>query len=76
MGGTGNLRTLRISGANGSRTFMSMIANGSNSGAGSTRRMYGYFAAANKSPSQFYSSVFGIRFGEFKNNAQYFIGRQ
>jgi hypothetical protein len=67
MGGSGNLRTLRLSAANGSRTLMSIITGGSSSGAGSTRRMYGYYAANNNSPSQFYNSVFGLHFGAFKN---------
>ena len=76
-GGTGNLRTLRISGSNGSRTFMSILADGGNgAGAGSTRRLYGYYMAQNQTPTMFYNSVFGIRFGQFKNRIQQFLGRQ
>lgn len=42
-GGTGNIRTLRNqSGTVGYRTLGSILANGS--GAGSTRRLYGYYA--------------------------------
>lgn len=44
MGGTGNIRTLRNqSGTVGYRTLGSILANGS--GAGSTRRLYGYYAS-------------------------------
>jgi hypothetical protein len=44
MGGTGNIRTLRNqSGTVGYRTLGSILANGS--GAGSTRRLYGHYAA-------------------------------
>jgi hypothetical protein len=43
MGGTGNLRTSKLSATGGYRTFGSMVANGL-SGAGSYRRVYGYYA--------------------------------
>ena len=44
MGGTGNIRTLRNqSGTVGSRTLGSILASGS--GAGSVRRLYGYYAS-------------------------------
>ena len=44
MGGTGNLRTLRNqSGTVGSRTWQSILASGGG-GAGSFRRVYGYFS--------------------------------
>jgi hypothetical protein len=49
MGGnTGNLRTMRISATGGTRTLASMIANGATSGAGSYRRLYGYYANINQ----------------------------
>ena len=48
MGGTGNLRTLRNqSGTNGSRTLGSILACSSGAGAGSVRRVYGYYANRN-----------------------------
>ena len=44
-GGTGNIRTYRISASNGYRTIGSMLANGSSgAGAGSGRRIYAYYA--------------------------------
>lgn len=43
-GGTGNIRTLRgQSGTNGYRTLGSIIASDSSAGAGSFRRIYGYY---------------------------------
>jgi len=56
---------------------MSILADGGNgAGAGSTRRLYGYYMAQNQTPTMFYNSVFGIRFGQFKNRLQQFLGRQ
>jgi hypothetical protein len=57
-GGTGNLRTSRLSATSGSRTFASMIANGL-SGAGSYRRVYKYYANLGQL-AQFYA-LLGIR---------------
>jgi hypothetical protein len=46
MGGTGNLRTLRNqSGTVGNRTLASILASANGSGAGSFRRVYGYYAS-------------------------------
>jgi hypothetical protein len=72
MGGTGSLRTLRISGANGSKTLGSLIANGSSSGAGSTMRMYKYYTSLGYSTQSFYFDVLGLSFGEFKGRRQLF----
>ena len=70
-GGAGTLRTLRISGANGSKTLGSLIANGSSSGGGSTRRIYSYYTSLGESTPQIYAR-FGLYYGEFKSNPQWF----
>lgn len=74
-GGTGNIRTNRISASNGYRTLGSMLANGSSgAGAGSARRVYGWYARNGLNVGNgFYSQVLGVNFGEFRNRAQYFI---
>ena len=72
-GGTGNIRTQRAqSGTVGSRTLGSILTSGSTGGAGSTRRIYGWYSH-NNNTSQFYNSVFGIRFGEFRSRANLFL---
>lgn len=71
-GSAGTLRTLRISGANGSKTLGSLIASGSSSGGGSTRRIYGYFTSLGNSTQTFYYDVFGLYYGKYKSQAQYF----
>ena len=78
MGGnTGNIRTFRISAVNGYRTIGSILANGANgAGAGSTRRVYAYYANNNSTPTVFYKGVFGINYGEFRNRAQWFLSQQ
>jgi hypothetical protein len=68
----GFLRTLRISGANGSKTLGSLIANGSSSGAGSTMRMYKYYTSLGQSTQSFYNNVLGLTFGEFRGQSQWF----
>jgi hypothetical protein len=69
MGGnTGNLRTQRNQSAtNGSRTLGSILASDGVNGAGSVRRIYGYYAN-NSTVTQFYQSVLGIRYGQYKGN--------
>ena len=71
-GSAGTLRTLRISGANGSKTIGSLIANGSSSGGGSTMRMYKYYMSLGQTTQQFYQNILGLSFGEFKANSQWF----
>jgi hypothetical protein len=71
MGGTGNLRTLRLSGSNGSRTLGSLIADGVSAGGGSMRRVYGYYAAKGITVNTFYYNVFGITYGQDKNRARF-----
>jgi hypothetical protein len=71
---TGNIRTPRLS-ASGGRTIMSMIAN-TDSGAGSVRRIYSYYASQNQTTAGFYKNVFGIYRGQFKNRFNQFISRQ
>jgi len=74
MGGTGYIRTQRAqSGTVGSRTLGSILASGSGGGAGSTRRIYGWYSHNNNNPGQFYNSVFGIKYGQFRNNLQSFF---
>jgi hypothetical protein len=76
MGGnTGNIRTYRISASNGYRTLGSILANGSSgAGAGSTRRVYGWYARNGLDVGNgFYRQVLGVNFGQFRNRAQFFI---
>lgn len=74
-GGTGNIRTYRISASNGYRTLGSMLANGSSgAGAGSGRRVYAWYARNGTNVGNgFYSNVLGINFGQFRDRAQFFI---
>ncbi len=74
MGGnTGNIRTLRVqSGTVGSRTLGSILAGGNGGGAGSVRRMYGWYTK-NHTPDQFYQSFFDIKYGQFRNRAEWFL---
>ncbi len=60
---TGNLRTLRNqSGTVGYRTLNSILAS-SGGGAGSFRRLYGYYKTQNQDISMFYQAL-GIRRGQ------------
>ena len=74
-GGTGNIRTYRISASNGYRTIGSMLANGSSgAGAGSCRRVYAWYARNGTNVGNgFYSNVLGINFGQFRDRAQWFL---
>ena len=74
-GGTGNIRTNRISASNGYRTIGSMLANGgSGAGGGSTRRVYAWYAKQGVTVgSGFYREALGLRFGEFAQRAQWFL---
>lgn len=74
MGGnTGNIRTLRNqSGTVGSRTLGSILASDGGSGAGSVRRMYGYWANQNNGVSPF-TEIFSINRGQFRNRSQWFL---
>jgi len=71
MGGTGNLRTLRISATGGTRTLGSLIADGVSAGGGSMRRVYGYYKAKGEPVNVFYYNVFGIKYGQFKNGPRF-----
>jgi hypothetical protein len=74
MGGnTGNLRTLRISATGGSRTFTSLVADGASAGAGSMRRVYGYYTRNGGTVTEFYKKVFDINYGQFKSRIMQFI---
>ena len=59
MGSAGGFNTQRISSANGSRTLLSMIFGGSNTGAGSGRRIYSYYAKQGYSANQFINMFLG-----------------
>ena len=75
MGGsTGNIRTLRNqSSSNGSRTLGSILASdGSSGGAGSIRRMFGYYSRRGNT-SDFYERIMNLRYGEFRNRTQWFL---
>ena len=74
-GGTGNIRTYRISASNGYRTLGSILANGSSgAGAGSTRRIYAWYARNGTSIGNgFYNDALGVNFGQFRDRAQFFI---
>ena len=69
MGANIVLRTLRNqSGTCGSRTLGSVLASGTGAGAGSTRRVYGWYMK-NHTIDQFYKKVFDINYGQFKENS-------
>jgi len=74
-GGTGNIRTGRISATGGYRTLGSMLANGSSgSGAGSCRRVIAWYARNGLvNNNQIYGAAFDIKFGQFRDRAQWFI---
>ena len=76
MGGnTGNIRTLRNqSGSVGYRTLGSILASDGGAGAGSVRRIYGYYARQNVGNPSPFTSIFDINRGQFTSRAQYFIG--
>lgn len=76
MGGnTGSIRTLNNqSGTVGFRTYGSIIASDSLSGAGSFRRVYGWYKKFN-SLTNFYDQGLGLTYGEFKNRKHYFLSR-
>ena len=76
MGGnTGNIRTLRNqSGTVGYRTFGSILASDSGSGAGSVRRIYGYYVRKNGGNPSPFKSIFDINRGQFQSRAQGCIG--
>ena len=68
MGSNTALRTLRISGTCGYRTLGSILASQAGAGAGSARRMYGWYMKHNTT-DQFYKQVFDIDYGQFKENS-------
>lgn len=76
MGGnTGNIRTLRNqSGSNGSRTIGSIISSDGGAGAGSFRRVYGWYER-NNNITNFYSNVLNLRKGQLANRAQWLLKR-
>lgn len=72
-GGTGNIRTQRVqSGTVGSRTLGSILAGGNGGGAGSTRRIYGWYTKTH-TPDQFYNTIFNIKYGQFSNRTEWFL---
>jgi hypothetical protein len=73
MGGsTGNIRTLRNqSGTNGSRTIGSIIASDSGAGAGSVRRIFGFYQ--NQGYQNFYGHVLNLNYGGFKDRSKFFL---
>ena len=77
MGGsTGSFRTQRNqSGTNGSRTLGSILASDGANGAGSVRRMYGWYSR-NSNIANFYPGVFNLHYGQFQDRAQWFLSRQ
>lgn len=74
MGGnTGNIRTLRNqSGTVGYRTLGSILASDGGSGAGSVRRIYGYYAKQGEA-DQFYNLVFNIKYGQYRDRTNLFL---
>jgi len=67
------IRTLRVqSGTNGSRTLGSILTGGNSGGAGSSRRMYSWYAK-NNTTDQFYNTAFNLSYGKFRNNTQWFL---
>ena len=75
MGGnTGNIRTLRNqSGTVGYRTLGSILSNDSGSGAGSVRRIYGYYIRQNGGNPSPFTSIFNINRGQFQARSQWFL---
>jgi hypothetical protein len=73
MGGnTGNIRTSKISSSNGYKTLGSIIADGNNGGAGSTKRVYEYYARIYRNnPTIFYENVLGLTYGS--QRGQYWL---
>lgn len=70
---TGGIRGQRNqSSCNGSKTLGSILASDSGNGAGSVRRMYGYYTR-NHTVQQFYQNILNIRYGQFKENANLFM---
>ena len=72
MGGnTGNIRTLRNqSGSNGSRSLGSILASDSGAGAGSIRRLYGWYRK-NKPGLNPFTQIFGINRSQIKTRGQW-----
>lgn len=70
MGGnTGNIRTLRNqSGTVGNRTLGSIISSDGINGAGSVRRIYGWYKATYGDTYGFYQNVLGVQRGRFASN--------
>ena len=71
MGGnTGNIRTLRNqSGTVGNRTLGSILASDGINGAGSVRRLYGWYRATYGDTYGFYQNVLGVQRGKFANSS-------
>jgi hypothetical protein len=75
MGGnTGNIRTNRISATGGTRTLGSLVADGASAGAGSVRRVYADYLRRG-TVQGFYIGVFGLKYGQFRNQMQMFTGQ-
>ena len=73
MGGnTGNIRSRTPSSVNGYKTFASIIAGDSLAGAGSVRRMYGYYKNINPDATPF-TPIFHIDYGQFRSRSQWFL---
>ena len=74
MGGnTGNIRTLRSqSGTNGVRTWQSILSSDANSGAGSVRRLYGYYAR-NGQQNQFFQLAANIHRPQNQARTNWFL---
>lgn len=74
-GGTGNIRTYRISASNGYRTLGSILTSGASSaGAGSSRRLYSWYARQGINVGNgFYQDVLGVKFGEYASRTQWFL---
>jgi hypothetical protein len=73
-GGTGNLRTQRISASNGYRTLGSILANtASGDGAGGLNRLYKWYYRQQLKANGFYFDVLGLREGEYRDRANLFM---
>ena len=74
-GGTGNLRTQRISASNGYRTLGSILANtASGDGAGGLNRLYKWYYRQ-QLRNNFYYDVLGLRQGEYSDRQYLFTKR-
>ena len=71
---TGGIRGQRNqSSCNGHKTLGSILASDSGNGAGSVRRLYGYYTR-NNTVQQFYQNILNIKYGQYKDKQNLYMG--